>query len=203
MSFFKKNLFFLLLLFGVSVGFFFFFNKSHRSLENFEKREIASSPLSSRSFRSALQPGPVKGGLLPSSFKDQEHPFEEEAPQKFSVSREVPSVRSVQEDLERDPHGPSQSLLKFAKKVGQQIEKLQNVSEAEDLLEDLKECALDPQSYTAGNVKAYCWSEIQVLGRLFPELKEKVTLLEPQVDATTRRIVEMIQVGLSPSRVDP
>jgi len=100
-----------------------------------------------------------------------------------------PSEKQVKEDMKSNPHTPSKSLMKFAKKLGPMMEKaFKDENNAKILTKELQVCAHDESVATAA--RALCVQDTEKLASYHPHIKSKAVELRGSMPPEVQKILD-------------
>lgn len=106
-----------------------------------------------------------------------------------SLQKAYPSTKQVFNDKKSNPHGPSKTLMTFAKKIAPLMEKaFTNERDANILVGELKNCAINDAVDIAA--RALCVQDTEKLSEYHSHLKGIATELRSSVSPEVRNILD-------------
>ncbi|MEQ1877387.1 MAG: hypothetical protein ABL958_12145 [Bdellovibrionia bacterium] len=84
---------------------------------------------------------------------------------------DTPSLATITEETEKNPHETSQSLLDFSSKLGRMVDSVHTPDEGSELFMELVKCVTEPKDAGAHSVQAVCLVNARELSEKFPQFK--------------------------------
>lgn len=144
-----------------------------------QKSASNESSESSMPSRLGSEPEPIKS-------ESQAQAFASQATGAFSASTPLlaPSLNEIREEVKIDPHQTPASLIRFARKVGERMERAKaSAQEARSLMGELESCVQNEDSSIAPSAQVFCLQNAAELARLEPELSERAGRLRQLASA--------------------
>lgn len=106
------------------------------------------------------------------------------------MKRNYPLRSEVEREFKAAPHGPSPSLMNFAKDLGPLMEKAYSEeTSAKMLTQEFTNCALDESIHKAA--RALCIQDIEALSNNYPEISPIAKNLRTQVSEDVLKILRV------------
>jgi hypothetical protein len=158
--------------------------------------ETGASPSIERAFLSA----PAKDTKKQMSSKSIKHDpaaaksesLKKDSAQSVGPFRQPPTVATLREEVNSQPHSAPISLLPFAEQMSQWMALAEtDAVVAEDLMSHLETCLISRDS-TPTAVQAYCWDTASRLSAFHHgQLKDRFRQLDHKVSPETRKLLDL------------
>lgn len=105
------------------------------------------------------------------------------------ISTFAPTISTLREEVEKDPHRTPDSFHAFAAEMGRRMEAVQRTPEkAPQFFSELSECVKNPELASTPTVQALCLTNARRLGKKFPNLKAEAEKLNAAATPEARRL---------------
>lgn len=140
------------------------------------------------SFPESITQNPV--AVEPTNEGVRKETADRRSPEK-SVVALAPTLENVRQEVEKNPHAPAESLLRFAGDLAPKMEEAQKSdAAAEKFFFELQECVASPELRENMTARALCLMNIRRLGQKVPALKIRA---DTEIDKADPELLRLAQ----------
>jgi len=108
----------------------------------------------------------------------------------------APSMDTLRDEVEENPHGTPPALLAFAEKMAVQMEEAElSQDKAKIFFTELEDCVLNQKDKNAVSVQAICLMNAEDLSEVYPDLAGKYQGLRKGASMEVLRMLEGVEAG--------
>lgn len=165
-----RKFIYLIGIFGITYGLYFFFSKNNQSLKETQQAEKKNSddtnPYAANYNENADSFQNAMSTLHQSAISKESN----ESDSKKNNEKKPPLLSTLREEIKQNPHVTPQSLIEYAQNVGKRMEAaLSSNYNAVTLFGELQECVEGSEYQGSPSLQAFCISSAERLAQAHPE----------------------------------